>query len=71
VDFTPSLPSSVSVAQKTDVQPFGAYFSMLAKVPTGPLITPGCSDNGDFFPFFVRASDAGTPQVATRGVQVQ
>jgi hypothetical protein len=71
LDITFGIPVSVSVPQVTVVQPFGAYFDMIAQVPGGPLVAPGCSDNGNFFPFWVRDSDAGTAQIGTRGVQVQ
>jgi len=70
VDNTVGLPASIDVPQKTVVQPFGAYFQMLAHDPaTSQLITPGCSNHGDFFPIYVRASDAGTAQIATHSVQ--
>ncbi len=66
-----AVPTSFSIAQKTVVQPFGAYFCMLPKVPTGQLVTPGCTADGTFFPFWVQASPLATPQIATHELQVQ
>ncbi len=71
VAFSPELPESLSIPQETVFQPFGAYFQMLAREPTGELVTPGCSASGDFYPFWVQRANDGTPQIATRGVVVQ
>jgi hypothetical protein len=67
---TTNIPMPIAPGFSTVAQPLGAYAGVIPKQGSVGLFVPGCSNDGKYFPFWVGASAAATPEIATESVSL-